>query len=164
MKQWQITVLSLRLIFRSPLRSGLLALSAALGVGGVICSVNYGASGTQKVLDQIRRLGTNVLIVTPAQSRSIAGRARTGAVVTTLVDRDYAAIKRNILARTRSSALATQSFWTKASDLSKNATVDLSGGGEVFEDLAPGGILGRAAAVTFVDDDEVEEARREFAE
>jgi len=123
LKQWQITVLSLRLIFRSPLRSGLLALSAALGVGGVVCSVNYGASGTQKVLDQIRRLGTNVLIVTPAQSRSIAGRARTGAVVTTLVDRDYVAIKRNILARTRSSALATQSFWTKASDLSKNATV-----------------------------------------
>jgi len=116
-------VRSLRLILRYPLRSGLLALSAAVGVGGVVCSVNYGASGTQNLLDQIRRLGTNVLIITPAQSRSIAGRARTDAAVTTLVERDYVAIKRNVLARTRSSALATQSFWTKAGDLSKNAAI-----------------------------------------
>jgi putative ABC transport system permease protein len=122
-RQWQITVRSLRLILRYPLRSGLLALSAALGVSGVVCSVNYGASGTQKVLDQIRRLGTNLVIVTPAQSRSIAGRARTGAAVTTLVERDYIAIKRNVQARMRSSALATQAFWTKAGDLSKNAAI-----------------------------------------
>jgi putative ABC transport system permease protein len=116
-------VRSLRLILRYPLRSGLLALSAAVGVSGVVCSVNYGASGTQKVLDQIRRLGTNVLIITPAESRSIAGRARTGAAVTTLVERDYVGIKRNVLAGTRSSALATQSFWTKTGDLSNNTVV-----------------------------------------
>ena len=36
--------------------------------------------------------------------------------------------------------------------------------GEVVEDLAPGGILGGAAAVALVDDDEVEEAGRELAE
>ncbi len=34
---------------------------------------------------------------------------------------------------------------------------------EVFEDFPPGGVLGRAAAVALVDDDEVEEVRREFA-
>lgn len=123
MRQWQITVRSLRLIFRYPLRSSLLALSAALGVSGVVCSVNYGASGTQKVLDQIRRLGTNVLIITPAESRSIAGRARTRVAVTTLVERDYRAITQDVLARTRSSALVTQRFWTKAGDLSKDATI-----------------------------------------
>jgi putative ABC transport system permease protein len=105
------------------LRSALLALSAALGVSGVVCSVNYGASGTQKVLDQIRRLGTNVLIITPAPSRSLAGRPRTGAALTTLVERDYVAIKRNVPSRMRSSALVTQNFWTKAGDLSKNAAI-----------------------------------------
>lgn len=123
MKQWQITVRAVRLIFRYRLRSGLLSLSAALGVSGVVCSINYGASGTQKVLDQIRRLGTNVLIITPAQSRAIAGRARTGAAVTTLVERDYSTIQREVPARMRSSGFVTQSFWTKAGDLSKNATV-----------------------------------------
>ena len=123
MKQWQITSRSLRLILRYPLRSVLLAFSAALGVIGAVCSMNYGASGTEKVLEQIRRLGTNVLIITPAQSRSVAGRARTGAAVTTLVERDYVVIKRNVLKRKRSSALATQSFWTKTGDISKNAAI-----------------------------------------
>jgi putative ABC transport system permease protein len=98
-------------------------LSAALGVSGVVCSVNYGESGTKQILDQIRRMGTNVLIVTPAQSRAIAGRARTGGLVTTLIERDYRAIKNEVPSRTRSSALVTQSFWNKAGDLSKNAVV-----------------------------------------
>jgi len=120
---WQITLHSFLLMIRYPLRSGLLMLSAAVGVSGVVCSVNYGASGTKQVLDQIRRLGTNVLIVTPTQSRSIAGRARTGAPVPTLVERDYAALKQEVVTRTRSSALATQSFWNKAGALSKNTTV-----------------------------------------
>lgn len=123
MRFWQITRHSFLLITRYPLRSGLLMLSAAVGVSGVVCSVNYGASGTKQVLDQIRRLGTNVLIITPAQSRSIAGRARTGAPVPTLVERDYATIKQQVVTGTRSSALATQSFWNKAGDLSKNTSV-----------------------------------------
>jgi len=122
-RYWHIVFRSLLLMYRYPLRSALLMLSAALGVSGVVCSVNYGASGTKQVLDQIRRLGTNVLMVTPAQSRSVAGRARTGAPVTTLVERDYAAIRRDVRTRTRSSALVTQSFWIKVGDLSKNAVV-----------------------------------------
>ena len=48
--------------------------------------------------------------------------------------------------------------------LGRGGQADLGGGGEVFEDLAPGGILGGAAAVALVDDDEVEEAGRELAE
>ena len=123
LRKWQIAIRSLRLVCRYPLRSGLLVLSAALAVCGVVVSVNYGASGTEKVLDQIRRLGTNVLIITPAQSKSVGGRARTGAAVTTLVERDYAALKRDLQVRTRSSALVTESFWIKAGDLSKNAAV-----------------------------------------
>ncbi len=87
------------------------------------CSVNYGASGSKQILDQIRRMGTNVLIITPAQSRVIAGRARTGIPVTTLVERDYRAVKNEVLSRTRSSALVTQSFWNKAGDFSKNSVV-----------------------------------------
>lgn len=89
----------------------------------MVCSVNYGASGTKQILDQIRRLGTNVLIITPAQSRVVAGRARTGSAVTTLVERDYRAVKMEMLSRTRSSAFVTQSFWNKAGDFSKNGVV-----------------------------------------
>ena len=39
---------------------------------------------------------------------------------------------------------------------------DLGGAGEVFENFAPGGVFGGAAAVALVDDDEVEEAGGEF--
>ena len=48
--------------------------------------------------------------------------------------------------------------------LRRGGQADLRGGGEVFEDLAPGGIFGGAAAVALVDDDQVEKAGREFAE
>jgi putative ABC transport system permease protein len=119
----KIAVRTLRQLWRYPLRSGLLILMAALGVDGVVCSVNYGAGGTRQILDQIRRMGTNVLIVTPAESRAVAGRARTGGAVTTLVERDYAAIRKTLLVRTRSSALVTASLWVKAGDFSKNAAV-----------------------------------------
>lgn len=122
-RQSQIVLRALRVMCRYRLRSALLMLSAALGVCGVVCSVNYGASGTKQLLDQIRRMGTNVLIITPAQSRVVAGRARTGNAVTTLVERDYRAVKNQILSRTRSSALVTESFWNKAGDFSKNGVV-----------------------------------------
>ena len=41
---------------------------------------------------------------------------------------------------------------------------DLRGGREVFQDFAPGRVFGSAAAVAFVNHDQVEEAGREFAE
>jgi putative ABC transport system permease protein len=122
-RELQIVLRSLRLLWRYRLRSALVMLSAALGVTGVVCSVNYGASGTQRILEQIRRLGTNVLIITPAASRAVAGRARTGEAVTTLVERDYVLIRHEIFTQTRSSAIVTASYWIKAGDLSKNATV-----------------------------------------
>lgn len=46
--------------------------------------------------------------------------------------------------------------------LRRRGEADLRGGGEVFEYLAPSGVLGGAAAVAFVDDDQVEEAGGEF--
>ncbi len=46
--------------------------------------------------------------------------------------------------------------------LGRGGEADLRGGGEVVEDLAPGGVVGGAAAVAFVDDDQVEEVGREL--
>jgi putative ABC transport system permease protein len=52
-------------------------------------SVDFASGGRQQALDQIQRMGVNVLAVTPQQDRSVGGRARTGAIVQTLVDADY---------------------------------------------------------------------------
>ena len=114
---------ALRAVWRFRLRSTLILLSAALGVAGVIDSVDFASGGSQQILDQIRRLGANVLIVTPQQSRSIAGRGRTGAIVTTLTEQDYAVLRRELGSVKHSSALATSSFVMKAGKFSKNAAV-----------------------------------------
>ena len=55
-------------------------------------------------------------------------------------------------------------FETYFGFLRRGGQADLRGRGEVVEDLAPGGVLGRAAAVALVDHDQVEEAGRELAE
>jgi putative ABC transport system permease protein len=111
---------SLRLIWRFRLRSGLILLSALMGVGGVISAINYAAEGRMKVLSRIQRLGTNVLVVTPQLSRNVGGRAKTGTIVTTLVVADYAEILRETLDIEKSSATITTSFLVKAGDLSKS--------------------------------------------
>jgi putative ABC transport system permease protein len=99
-------------------------LSALLGVAGALTPVNYALGGRQKVAGQLARLGTNVLTITPRASRAIGGRARTGQAVTTLVESDYDALRREIPLLAGSSAYVTQNFLVKAGDLAKNnATV-----------------------------------------
>ncbi|MGB6822447.1 MAG: ABC transporter permease [Candidatus Acidiferrales bacterium] len=120
-KSLHILAGSLRSIWRFPLRSGLLLLSAMLGVAGVTSAINYAAEGRLKALAQIRRMGINILVVTPQQSRVVGGRARTGTIVTTLVEEDYAAIQRELPDIAQSSATTTGSFLVKAGDLSKNS-------------------------------------------
>lgn len=82
-------------------------------------SVNYALGGRQKVTDQLARLGTNILIATPQQSRNVAGRTRTGTIVTTLTEADYTAVKRELHQFNRSSALSAQTFLVKARDFAK---------------------------------------------
>jgi putative ABC transport system permease protein len=112
-----------RQMWRFRLRSGLVIVCAALGVAGIITSVNYASSGRQRVLDQIRRMGTNTVMVTALQSRGTAGRARTGSIVTTLREADYALLRRDLTGQVRSSAIVTQAFRLKAGDFSKVAPI-----------------------------------------
>jgi putative ABC transport system permease protein len=114
---------SLRLMWRFRLRSGLVLLAAALGVAGVVTSVDYASGGRRQVLTEIGRMGTNVIVVTPQQSRAVAGRARTGSLVTTLIDRDYRNIREAVPALVQSSAWVSRSFTMKAGALSKNTAV-----------------------------------------
>jgi putative ABC transport system permease protein len=114
---------ALRQMWRYRLRSGLVVSCAALGVAGVMTSVNFAASGRRQVLDQIQRIGTNIILVTAQQNRATAGRARTGSIVTTLREADYATLRRDVAGLARSSAIVTQSFRLKAGDFSKVAPV-----------------------------------------
>lgn len=113
----------LRDIWRYPLRSFLIASCAALGVASAVAAVNYASGGREAVLEQIRRLGTNIVIVSARQSRAVAGRERTGTIVTTLREEDYRAIREEVVGPVPSSAMVTAGLRLKAGYLSKVATV-----------------------------------------
>jgi len=123
MKFFRIMFGSLRLLWRFRLRSALTLFSAMIGVAGVISSVNYATGGRQQALHQIQRLGTNIVTVTSQQSRSVGGRARTGAIVTTLVEEDYTAIRREVPSIARFSAVASRGFPLKAGEFSKSCPI-----------------------------------------
>ena len=112
-----------RQLWRYKLRSCLVMTCAALGVAGATTAVNYASGGREQVLTQIRRLGSNVLTISAEQSRGVADRARTGAIVTTLIPADYAAIRRDTAGVLRSSARVSGLLRLKAGYLSKVAPV-----------------------------------------
>jgi putative ABC transport system permease protein len=122
-RHYFIALMALRTIRRYHFRSGLLIAIAMLGVAGVLLSVDFAAGGRQQVLLQIRRMGTNLLVVSPRLDRSVGGRARTGSLVTTLVEPDRAAIRMDVPRIVRTSPVATATLRLKAGDLSKETTV-----------------------------------------
>ncbi|MGH7626724.1 MAG: ABC transporter permease [Gemmatimonadaceae bacterium] len=60
----------------------------AVCLAALVVAVGIAARGRQTALDEIRRMGATVLVVSAEDSRNRAGRARTGAPVTTLTLRD----------------------------------------------------------------------------
>ena len=118
-----LTSAAWRQLWRYRTRSLLVMACAALGVTGSIAAVNYASGGRQQVIDQVVRLGTNVIVVSALQDRSSGGRARTGTIATTLRDEDYRTLRREVPAIVRSSALAGSSLRLKAAGLSKVAPV-----------------------------------------
>jgi ABC-type antimicrobial peptide transport system permease subunit len=101
----------------------LIIAASVTGTAGVILSTGYAAGGQQKILDQFAQLGTNVIIVTPQQSRAVGGRARTGSVVTTLNESDYKAIVQSVDGILFSSPTVSSTLRIRVGDLTKNSTV-----------------------------------------
>ncbi len=93
--------------------------STLIGVSGIVVSTNYAAAGRVKVIAQLQKMGTDVIVVTPRQSKNVAGRARTGAAVTTLRPADDDAVRRAAPEITASSEIVSGVFMLKAGDLSK---------------------------------------------
>jgi putative ABC transport system permease protein len=119
----QVLTVASRNFWRYRLQAVLLIAASMTGTAGVIVSTGYAAGGRQKILDQFVQLGTNVIIVTPLQSRAVGGRARTGSVVTTLNESDYKAIVQSVAGITSSSPTVSSTFRIRAGDLTKNATI-----------------------------------------
>ncbi|HKV27257.1 MAG TPA: ABC transporter permease [Candidatus Acidoferrales bacterium] len=83
--------ITLRVLGRNKMRTGLTMLGITIGIGAVICTVAIGEGGSQQIRDQISSLGDNMVWV-EAGGRTVNG-AHTGNDDTkTLVDSDSDAI------------------------------------------------------------------------
>jgi putative ABC transport system permease protein len=119
----RILRIAMRSVTRFRLQAALIAVAALSGTGGVIISTGYAAGGREKIHRQFSQLGANLLIVTPLESRSTGGRARAGALVTTLNESDYKAIRQSVSGISASSPTVAAVLRIRAGDLTKNATV-----------------------------------------
>jgi len=87
-------ILSCEILAAHKMRTLLSMLGIVVGVGAVVLMVSAGKGAEKRILDRIRDMGTNLIIVNAGQTRIIAGRQRQMGTVTTLVPDDAKAIMR----------------------------------------------------------------------
>ncbi|MSP87342.1 MAG: FtsX-like permease family protein [Alphaproteobacteria bacterium] len=95
MSFWASIRVALRALRVNALRSALTMLGIIIGVGAVITMVAVGSGAQQKVSEQIRSLGANLIIALPGNITSGGVRMGLGSRVT-ITDEDAAAIQREI--------------------------------------------------------------------
>ncbi len=86
-------LMSLREIRRNLLRSGLTVLGIIIGVAAVIVIVTLGAGTTRQVQDEISKMGSNMLVLSPGGDRRMGGQAVTAPAFELA---DLAAIRREV--------------------------------------------------------------------
>ncbi len=85
-------VLSCQILTAHPLRTVLSVVGVAVGIAAVVLMVAVGRGAEKEILDRIRSLGTNLIVVQAAQARIVAGRKRQSETVTALTLEDAEAV------------------------------------------------------------------------
>jgi putative ABC transport system permease protein len=86
-------ILSCKLLAAHKLRTALCISSMTIGVAAVIVMVSLGRGAEKRVLDMIRDMGTNLIVVNAGHVTLVGGRATQSAIVTSLQIDDADAIK-----------------------------------------------------------------------
>ena len=92
MKLSRNIALSCEILAAHKLRTLLSVTGVVVGIATVVLMVSAGRGAEKQILDRIRDMGTNLIVVNAGQTRIIAGRQRQTATVTTLEIEDAAAI------------------------------------------------------------------------
>jgi len=92
MKLVKGTSIALKALFNHKLRTALAMTGIVVGICAVIVMVALGDGAQQQVLSKIRSMGTDLVIVTAGQVKTIAGRQRQTGNVSTLNMKDAKAI------------------------------------------------------------------------
>lgn len=77
-------------------RTGLALLGVVIGVSSVIAMVAVGYGARQEVVAQIQAMGTDLIMVTPAQIRPTGARTQVRGTVTTLTAQDAEALRDDV--------------------------------------------------------------------
>src|SRR5512135_2568283 len=92
MKLVKGTRIALKALFSHKLRTALAMTGIVVGICSVIVMVALGDGAQQQVLSKIREMGTDLVMVTAGQVKTIAGRQRQTGNVSTLTLRDVKAV------------------------------------------------------------------------
>jgi putative ABC transport system permease protein len=88
--------IALHALLGHPVRTALSLVGIIIGVAAVILMVAVGEGAQKEVLKKIQSMGTNLIIVSAGQVKTIGGRTRQVGIVTTLTHRDATAISSEI--------------------------------------------------------------------
>jgi putative ABC transport system permease protein len=123
---------SARSAWRQRRRSWPAAIGIAVGVSAMVSMVGVGQGAERAVVDRIRAMGSDLVIVSAGQVKVVAGRPRQVGNVTTLRLEDAAAIARDSPAVRRVAPVQSRKLTIRAGELSANTTV-LGASREILE-------------------------------
>jgi putative ABC transport system permease protein len=94
MKLTKNVSLSAEILAANKLRTFLSIIGVVVGIASVILMVSAGQGAQKRILDRIRNMGTNLIVVSAGQTQIIAGRQRQMTTVKTLVLEDAEAVSK----------------------------------------------------------------------
>lgn len=104
-------------------RTALALLGIVIGVSSVIAMVAVGHGARQEVLARVRSMGTDLIVVTPAQVRPTGGRRQVRGTVTTLLPSDAEALRDEIPQVAAAAPWASRRLAVKYEGLSSTTNV-----------------------------------------
>ena len=123
MKLSRNVALSCEILAAHKLRTLLSVTGIVVGIATVVLIVSAGQGAEKQILDRIRDMGTNLIIVNAGQTRIVAGRQRQMATVTTLEVDDAAAIAQQCPTVARTAPAMSKKLSTRWETENANTTV-----------------------------------------
>lgn len=102
-------IISQKILLAHKVRTALSLSGIIIGICAVVVMVSIGKGTEKKIISQITKMGSNLLVVNAGQVKIIAGRARQTKLVTTLEPKDA----RNIIAKSANVNYAVPALYKK---------------------------------------------------
>lgn len=115
--------MSCEILAAHKLRTLLSVTGIVVGIATVVLMVSAGRGAEKKILDRIRQMGTNLIVVNAGQTRIVAGRQRQTSIVTTLEIDDARAVAAECASVKLAAPAVTKKLSTRWEDENANTNV-----------------------------------------